>query len=230
MKYAKKYYPILLIIIGLLVAIITIILVAINNFNPLDIDENVRDYFYNIRGEKYGFCYWLFRILTEFGFVYAIIVIVILCAFLFKSDIRLAIVSLGSLFVWAFNSIIKLFFNRERPYEIYRWANESSSSLPSGHSMTSTFLYLTLIYYILKSKLKTKFKIILSILLGIILIVVMISRLVLGVHYFTDVLSGFGLGLFCFGVGILLDRLFTKHNFKYIRGVIDRKKETKNIA
>ena len=49
------------------------ILVYFHKDEPLGIDASIRDFFYNIRGEKYGFIYWFFRIITEFGNLFLII-------------------------------------------------------------------------------------------------------------------------------------------------------------
>lgn len=229
MKIINKYYPYILIIVGLIIALSFTIALATNNFNPILVDEKVRDFFYSIRGENNGVYYWAFRILTEFGYLYAIILIVLAAGILFKGDIRSAVLGIGSLSVWLLNTAIKHIFDRERPFEELRWMNETSSSFPSGHSMSATFIYGMLIYYILKSKLKKCPKIIMSLIFSLIVIIVMISRLVLGVHYFSDVVTGFSLGLVCVGVGILLDKTLVSHNFKFIKGIIERKKN-KNIA
>ena len=90
----------------------------------------------------------------------------------------------------------KELIERKRPPELY-WLTlfEKSPSFPSGHSMVSAIVYLTLAliaaeivprrrvrYYLIGSAL------LLSVLIGI-------SRLYLGVHYLTDVVAGWIAGL-----------------------------------
>ena len=79
-----------LLIVGLIFLIIFILMYILiwNSSEPLAIDYAVRDFCYNIRGEKYGLCYWLFRIITEFGYLYFAVILGILAIFLFRLDNR----------------------------------------------------------------------------------------------------------------------------------------------
>ncbi|UKI51095.1 MAG: phosphatase PAP2 family protein [Clostridium sp.] len=67
------------------------------------------------------------------------------------------------------------------------------------------FLYVMLTYYILNSNRSKKIKISFSILFLVTLVIVLVSRMVLGVHYFTDVLAGFNYGVMCSGIAIIID-------------------------
>jgi undecaprenyl-diphosphatase len=94
------------------------------------------------------------------------------------------------------NSVMKLFFNRPRP-QLFPWRAPYAglSSFPSGHSMTSMVCYATLAYLVARlepNRFLRRFT------FGVaVLIVGMIglSRMYLGVHYPTDVLAGFTMGL-----------------------------------
>lgn len=225
----KKYYPYILIGLGALIFIITTIILACNSYQPLGVDTAVRDFFYNIRGEKNGFFYYFFRILTECGYVYVIVLLIVVFIILNKGDRQSLVLGIGTLLDWGTNEVVKHIFDRERPIEANRWMVEASSSYPSGHSMTSTFLYLMLIYYINKSSLSKNKKIILTSISGVILLIIYLSRMVLGVHYFTDIIGGIGFGLFFVGIGIVIDRVLENKNFHFIKGIIEKKqKNTQN--
>ena len=71
--------------------------------------------------------------------------------------------------------------------------NETNYSFPSGPAMAITCLYGLFIYYLYHSKLKYR-KLLIS---GCIIIIlfVTLSRIYLGVHYFSDVFGGVMLSL-----------------------------------
>ena len=137
----------------------------------------------------------IMKIFTFFGSVEFVIlfifVLLLLSIFKGKLPIFLVFAIAGESFL---NYIIKIIIRRERP-NILRLVFEDSYSFPSGHTMASVVIFGLLIILVLKSKLNNKLKIIISILLGIIPILVMVSRIYLGVHYFSDVIAGMFLSL-----------------------------------
>lgn len=96
--------------------------------------------------------------------------------------------SLGS---WILNYILKFIFNRSRPFD-YFLVEQGGLSYPSGHSMVSMSMYLTIAYLLIKYK-NTNRK--LAYTIATLLVFIMgISRLYLGVHWPTDVIGGFIMG------------------------------------
>lgn len=96
------------------------------------------------------------------------------------------------------NSLIKLFFMRERP-TLEHLVVEHSYSFPSGHSTGSILLYGTIIMLLpVFIKRKSLYRP-LQFLLGIGILFIGISRIYLGVHFPSDILGGF-----CFGLSWLL--------------------------
>jgi membrane-associated phospholipid phosphatase len=90
---------------------------------------------------------------------------------------------------------LKLGFERERPFFPDPLATESTYSFPSGHASVSLAVYGT-IGYIAARHAATRWRQI-GILVGAAALILLIgfSRLYLGVHYLSDVIAGFSLGL-----------------------------------
>ncbi len=128
--------------------------------------------------------YFLF--ITNMGGIIFMVIFVPTLFFVFK-DFKIIYLSLGGV---GFNTIMKTLVHRKRP-DINRMINERGYSFPSGHSLISSLVFGYLIYK-LNNTIKNKF--IKYFVIGIIVCIILsigISRIYLGVHYFSDVLCGF---------------------------------------
>ncbi len=92
------------------------------------------------------------------------------------------------------STLLKIFFDRPRP-DFVLHAATMTQSFPSGHSMLSAIVYLSLGTLLAQSTPRRRIKAyFLSIALGLTCLVGL-SRIYLGVHYPTDVLAGWTVGL-----------------------------------
>lgn len=189
------------------------IIIYLNRLEPLPLDSAMRDFSYHIRGEKYGFGYWFFRIITEFGNFYVIAVIVLIVVFLTKCDMRAILFALGILFAVLLNVALKEIYMRERPFADMRWMNEDSTSFPSGHSTAVGFVYPFLIYLAYHTKLKKSYRYAIYISCSLMMPIVMFSRLILGVHYLTDVLAGVCVGIMVACLAMQIYKICVKYDF-----------------
>lgn len=89
--------------------------------------------------------------------------------------------------------LIKPVVARERPVPYFR-VPEHGYGFPSGHTMGATCLAFALGFLLWRSEWRRGVKILGSFILALTVIVVAMSRLVLGVHYPTDVLASILLG------------------------------------
>ena len=102
--------------------------------------------------------------------------------------------------------ILKEIFNRTRPIQEY--ANElsfftrsASPSFPSGHSTKSVALVLPFLFY---AEYKGGVHTLVKCVLVFVASMVCFSRIFLGAHYLSDVLSGIGLVFICLPVSVML--------------------------
>lgn len=114
------------------------------------------------------------------------------CA-VFVFNQRIALICLIASFIQQLlNRIIKAIVQRPRP-DLTHLVLETNYSFPSGHAMAITCLYGLFVYYLYHSNIKYR-KLLIS---GCILIILLVtlSRVYLGVHYFSDVFGGAMLSL-----------------------------------
>jgi undecaprenyl-diphosphatase len=89
---------------------------------------------------------------------------------------------------------LKHFFARERP-DLVPIAGTMSPSFPSGHSMLSAIIYLSLGVLLAEMAFRRRIKAYFLTVAMVLTFLVGISRIYLGVHYPTDVLAGWTVGL-----------------------------------
>lgn len=123
-----------------------------------------------------------------------VIIITILTLIFFKNKKYGLFMSIDLILITLFQFLLKYTFTRNRPLDI-NLIEETGYSFPSGHSLTAMAFYGFIIYLVLNSNLNRKIKYVLTILLSIIIILVGLSRIYLGVHFFTDVIGGFSFSI-----------------------------------
>lgn len=144
---------------------------------------------------------------------YAILVGYFLITRKFSYAIETAIIGLSSqCLLYA----LKQIFRRQRP-ESSLIKNISTYSFPSGHTFSSIIFCSILIYIVQRSNLKSNFKWLLSILLFLFALTISLSRVVLKVHYPTDVFASMGLALAWI---VLLLWLLSKINKRLIKNAM----------
>lgn len=103
-------------------------------------------------------------------------------------------VSINVLIVEAANYILKMVFSRERP-DILRLVTETSPSFPSGHAMINSAMYTMLSICVYRNIKNKKIRYTLVPIFLIYPFIIGMTRVYLGVHYITDVIAGWLLGI-----------------------------------
>jgi len=140
--------------------------------------------------------------ISWFGRTPVSVVMVVLSAFLFYF-LRLkkeSILILSSLLSGILGLGLKMLVNRPRPSKdlVVLLEETKYQSFPSGHVLFYTVFFGALILIILRlKKIKYKVKIFLITVCLSVIFFGAVSRVYLGAHWFTDVLGGFILGVFC---------------------------------
>jgi undecaprenyl-diphosphatase len=151
---------------------------------------------------------------TFFGGQYFLIpanLLLIAWAFYYKRDkwfgIRVASLSVTSLLLMF---SLKQFFNRPRPLTpLLREAK--GLSFPSGHAFMS-FVFFGLLIYVINKKVKNKlFKICLVVFLLCFVFLIGLSRIYLRVHYASDVIAGFSMGLMWLVISMWIIHIIERH-------------------
>jgi undecaprenyl-diphosphatase len=102
------------------------------------------------------------------------------------------IATLGGTFL---SFTLKRFFGRERPDAVLHLVTVHSPSFPSGHAMLSAVVYLTLGALLTQVVARRVDKVYFITVALVLTLLIGVSRVYLGVHYPTDVLAGWSVGL-----------------------------------
>ena len=104
-------------------------------------------------------------------------------------------VLVASVGVWFLNSELKEFFGRPRPSIVPHLSGVLSLSFPSGHAMNSAAVYLTIGALLMRITDRRALKVYSMGVAMLLVFLIGVSRLYLGVHYPTDVLAGWVIGM-----------------------------------
>lgn len=178
-------------IIMLLIAF-SIIAIFVSTKNNLIIDQKM----YTLISKLYSDSATVFfKVITQLGNAKIIGLLCIILLLFSKTRNKIGIpISMGVVVTGVLNILLKNIFERQRPL-LEQLIHEDSFSFPSGHSMVTSTIYTMIIYLSFKYIKDIKVRNVISIISGVLIFLVGISRIYLRVHYFSDVLAGWILGI-----------------------------------
>lgn len=176
---------------GLSVFAMTAYLVATND--TLLFDTVIREFIYDFRNERLTA---VLKIITYLGNWQSVSIICILL--LLMPRVRFSIglpVTFASILCTIIYKVLKTAFQRTRPDIALHLIEQGGYSFPSGHSFTN-FVFYGMLLFLCRQKIKNKRAAnMITVLLCCLIFLIGFSRVYLGVHYPTDVLGGWALGL-----------------------------------
>lgn len=181
----------MLIIILLIVSFIVIKNSSIYKY-IVNFDYKVIEFFGNINDKRLTTS---MSFITNFGDWYIPILIIVCIFLIIKNKWYFYTLSTSYLLSGIVVFITKILVARPRPLEALIKI-PSSYSFPSGHTLTSLIFYMTL-FYLMTEKSNKLIRITFGLLFCFLIVVVAFSRVCLGVHFFSDVVGGFILGMPC---------------------------------
>ena len=190
-KILKENWIYMFIIILLIVSFIVIKNSSIYKY-IVNFDYKVIEFFGNINDKRLTTS---MSFITNFGDWYIPILIIVCIFIIIKNKWYFYTLSTSYLLSGIVVFITKILVARPRPLEALIKI-PSSYSFPSGHTLTSLIFYMTL-FYLMTEKSNKLIRITFGLLFCFLIVVVAFSRVCLGVHFFSDVVGGFILGIPC---------------------------------
>ena len=161
--------------------------------DTLAFDTVIREFIYGFRNESLTAV--LIRI-TYLGNWQTITLICVLFLLIPKARIRYGIpLSAAALAAAVIQWTLKMSFHRARPDLALHLINQGGYSFPSGHSFTVLIFYGMLIFLCRRNMKNKAAADLVTVLLSCLIPLIGFSRIYLGVHYPTDVLGGWSIGL-----------------------------------
>ena len=187
-------------------AVFAVIACFVARGDVLVFDTAVREWFYSIRSDALT-C--ILKVITYMGNWQSITILCVILLLFKKTRIPYGIpVSCGAILVTALNKVVKVIFKRPRPDVEYHLIEQGGYSFTSGHAITSFVVFGLLIYLVRRHVKNKRAANLLTVLLLIPMFFIGISRIYLGVHFPTDVLGGWSLGLAVLTVLIALEETY----------------------
>lgn len=200
----KRFIKISLVILGL--CIFLLLLILLNRDLLTNFDSSIYNY---IIKYKSNYLTSFFKFITFFASQYWFIFIVIIF-YLFNKNKKLNItMTIYLIVLLLITLLLKNTIVRDRPFDLMI-VKEYGYSFPSGHSVFSMAFYGLIAYIVYKSKNTRINRFILMFLNLIVILLIGISRIYLGVHYPSDVLAGFMIGIIYLVLFITLYKVIRK--------------------
>jgi len=174
---------------------------AVNAGTTQKLDVKIIEYFRNPADNSPAGPVWLPDVMRDItslggGTVITIITLIVIFYLIINKKYNEMILVLTAVIGGAVIGFgLKEIFGRERPDLIFRLVDVKSLSFPSGHSMMSTVIYLSLAALLSRIERERKVRVYIISVALFLSFIIGLSRIYLGVHYPTDVIGGWTIGL-----------------------------------
>ncbi|MGF6376411.1 undecaprenyl-diphosphatase [Clostridiales Family XIII bacterium PM5-7] len=190
-----------IVVIGVAVLCFAYIAYRIATNQSFDFDTELREWVYSLRTPT------LNRIWIAVTYLgnWQTITLVVLGLLLAKSTrvnigVPMAATAVASTCIY---KLVKMIFQRPRPDLAVRLIEQGGYSFPSGHAMNGLVCYGILIYLVRRHCKNETIRNGLTILLSVLFISIGLSRVYVGVHYPSDILGGWCLGIVVLTIAVM---------------------------
>ena len=187
-------------VVGLLLWGFVALADEVGELDTLDVDRAILLAFRTDHGATPVGPAWVQRTMTDLsalgsGAVAGLLVVLVGGFLLLDHRPRHALlVLICALGTWGGMSVLKEAFHRTRPSVVVPLIKETGLSFPSGHSMISAALYLTLAELVAQNLPRRRLRVYVVAVGVLLAMLVGTTRVYLGVHYPSDVLAGWSIG------------------------------------
>lgn len=196
-----------LVFIVILYAFVNLVISVVSNASIIVLDTYLVNLFYFYREESLATFFSLATLLGSSPVV-AVVAIILTAFFFVKRKFGYIFSFITTFFGTEFSVyVLKEIFHRARPPLNTAFIVENSFSFPSGHATIAVALY-GFIIYILFREFRSRLHRFFILFFGVLLIFLIgLSRLYLGVHFLSDVIGGYLLGLIWLLVGMAISEI-----------------------
>lgn len=155
----------------------------------------------------------LAKIITDLGYglsISMILAISVIILTFYRHNLSAILITLTTVTSPIAILISKNLFARPRPPLEYRLIHATDFSFPSGHSFISICFYGILVYFVFQYMENKFLKYFLIFTLSLLIFSIGFSRVYLGVHYPSDIIGGFALGIFWLSLWITIYKVYRK--------------------
>ncbi|HDR4893351.1 phosphatase PAP2 family protein [Bacillus cereus] len=205
----KKLHQYEVICIGLLFAVFSIVAWRVHAGGVTVMDTYVRGL---VKGLQTESSLTFFSYFTKLGSAIGIAATLVISLLVFWKQryyAAMIVYPMGILITHLVNKGIKEIVKRERP-SLNEALDALGYSFPSGHAMLSIMTFGFLAYIIAANLKSIAGKCVKTILMGIVILSIGLSRVILNVHYPTDILAGYCVGGILLVIAIYYHRLLTE--------------------
>ncbi|GAB6471712.1 MULTISPECIES: phosphatase PAP2 family protein [Bacillus cereus group] len=205
----KKLHQYELICIALLLAVFGIVAWRVHAGGVTVMDTYVRGLVKGVQTEE---SFAFFSHYTKLGSAIGIVTTLIISLLVFwrkRYYAAMIVYPMGILTTHLVNKGIKEIMKRDRP-SLNETLDALGYSFPSGHAMLSIMTFGFLAYIIAANLKSVTGKYVITLFMGIVIVSIGLSRVILNVHYPTDILAGYCVGGILLIMAIYYHRLLTE--------------------
>ncbi|MCM3667397.1 phosphatase PAP2 family protein [Mesobacillus maritimus] len=200
----------LLLVLGAISVYISLA-IAISNGHSLRLDEGISNVVHSFVGNsKPAISETLATLGSTKGFVIVAVAVITWLVFKRKDYMAVGVYVFAVLSGYLLNSILKEWHQRPRP-TTEQLTEVTTLSFPSGNSMMGFIMYSMAAYFLIMRLTSLKAKITVILVTTFIILFYGISRVILNVHYPSDILAGYALGLMWSVIWIQLYERYRKN-------------------